>query len=103
MFHTVPVLTMFHAPLGPALISGTTAQSCLPSWQKIPVLFLGFSELYNWRFGIVGYHNEEGVATSYAYSFKFLPLHVRSLCSLVSGPLMDYLPAWQKIYFYNWG
>uniref|UniRef100_A0A8B9SAB3 Peroxisomal membrane protein PEX16 n=1 Tax=Apteryx owenii TaxID=8824 RepID=A0A8B9SAB3_APTOW len=26
-----------------------------------------------------------------------------SLCSLVSGPLMDYLPAWQKIYFYNWG
>lgn len=35
MFHTVPVLTMFHAPPGPALISeSTTAQSCLPSWQK---------------------------------------------------------------------
>uniref|UniRef100_A0A8C0H472 Peroxisomal membrane protein PEX16 n=1 Tax=Chelonoidis abingdonii TaxID=106734 RepID=A0A8C0H472_CHEAB len=26
-----------------------------------------------------------------------------SLCSLISGPLMNYLPAWQKIYFYNWG
>lgn len=26
---------------------------------------------------------------------------VSSLVSL--GPLMDYLPTWQRIYFYNWG
>lgn len=23
--------------------------------------------------------------------------------SLIAGPLMDYLPTWQKIYFYSWG
>lgn len=23
--------------------------------------------------------------------------------SVGPGPLMDYLPTWQKIYFYNWG
>lgn len=22
---------------------------------------------------------------------------------LIAGPLMDYLPSWQKIYFYSWG
>jgi len=23
--------------------------------------------------------------------------------SVIAGPLMDYLPNWQKIYFYSWG
>lgn len=31
---TMATLTMFHTLLGPALVSGTTSQSCLPSWQK---------------------------------------------------------------------
>lgn len=34
---------------------------------------------------------------SLALSPEFVPL------SVIAGPLMDYLPTWQKIYFYSWG
>lgn len=33
------------------------------------------------------------------FLFFLLTCHV----SFDTGPLMDYLPTWQKIYFYNWG
>ena len=31
------------------------------------------------------------------------PSALNLLPSVIAGPLMDYLPNWQKIYFYCWG
>ncbi|XP_037835891.1 peroxisomal biogenesis factor 16 isoform X2 [Kryptolebias marmoratus] len=36
------------------------------------------------------------------FLLKLLADHIPGV-RLVARPLMDYLPAWQKIYFYNWG
>ncbi|XP_051234232.1 peroxisomal biogenesis factor 16 [Dicentrarchus labrax] len=36
------------------------------------------------------------------FLLKLLADHVPGI-GLVARPLMDYLPTWQKIYFYNWG
>lgn len=36
------------------------------------------------------------------FILKFLADYVPGV-GLVARPLMDYLPTWQKIYFYNWG
>ncbi|KAK9542193.1 hypothetical protein VZT92_000076 [Zoarces viviparus] len=36
------------------------------------------------------------------FLLRLLADHVPGI-GLVARPLMDYLPAWQKIYFYNWG
>ncbi|KAF6333904.1 peroxisomal biogenesis factor 16 [Rhinolophus ferrumequinum] len=36
------------------------------------------------------------------FLLQLLADHVPGI-GLVTRPLMDYLPAWQKIYFYNWG
>ncbi|CAF89222.1 unnamed protein product, partial [Tetraodon nigroviridis] len=36
------------------------------------------------------------------FLLRLLADHVPGI-GLVARPLMDYLPTWQKIYFYNWG
>ncbi|CAL8244091.1 unnamed protein product [Lota lota] len=36
------------------------------------------------------------------FLLRFLADHVPGI-GLVARPIMDYLPTWQKIYFYNWG
>lgn len=36
------------------------------------------------------------------FLLRLLADHIPGI-GLVARPLMDYLPAWQKVYFYNWG
>uniref|UniRef100_A0AAQ4S0T0 Peroxisomal membrane protein PEX16 n=1 Tax=Gasterosteus aculeatus aculeatus TaxID=481459 RepID=A0AAQ4S0T0_GASAC len=43
-------------------------------------------------------HSEEKIL----FLLRLLADHVPGI-GLVARPLMDYLPTWQKIYFYNWG
>ncbi|KAJ8413111.1 hypothetical protein AAFF_G00106930 [Aldrovandia affinis] len=40
--------------------------------------------------------------TKILFLLRFLADHIPGV-GLVARPLMDYLPVWQKIYFYNWG
>ena len=74
--HIVAVLTTFHTPLGPALVSGTTSQSCLPSWQK--QLFYTWVHLncISADWGLLGIVTRRGESAPYMYSFKFLPCYV---------------------------
>ncbi|KTF73116.1 hypothetical protein cypCar_00049283 [Cyprinus carpio] len=40
--------------------------------------------------------------TKILFLLRFLADYVPGV-GLVARPLMEYLPIWQKIYFYNWG
>lgn len=69
-------------------------QCCLPRGDEVGESGArGCADVSNGWLRRAGGRAEPGVWPSALNLFFFL----------TAGPLMDYLPAWQKIYFYSWG
>ncbi|XP_028291210.1 peroxisomal biogenesis factor 16 [Gouania willdenowi] len=92
----------------PWLVSGVLELSSLTAlsdakfkngWEKAEVRRRTFLLLYYLlRSPFYDKYSEEKILVL----LRLLAEHVPGI-GLVARPLMDYLPAWQKIYFYNWG
>ncbi|XP_068584900.1 peroxisomal biogenesis factor 16 [Cebidichthys violaceus] len=71
----------------------------LNRWEKAEMRRRSFLLLYYLlRSPFYDKYSEEKIL----FLLRLLADHVPGL-GLVARPLMDYLPTWQKIYFYNWG
>ncbi|XP_068995752.1 peroxisomal biogenesis factor 16 isoform X2 [Embiotoca jacksoni] len=68
-------------------------------WERAEMKRRGFLLLYYLlRSPFYDKYSEEKIL----FLLRLLADHVPGI-GLVARPLMDYLPTWQKIYFYNWG
>ncbi|KAF7212142.1 peroxisomal biogenesis factor 16 isoform X4 [Nothobranchius furzeri] len=68
-------------------------------WEQAEMRRRGFLLLYYLlRSPFYDKYSEEKIL----FLLKLLADHIPGI-GLVARPLMDYLPTWQKIYFYNWG
>ncbi|XP_068438244.1 peroxisomal biogenesis factor 16 [Clinocottus analis] len=71
----------------------------LNQWERVEMRRRTFLLMYYFlRSPFYDQYSEEKIL----FLLRLLADHVPGI-GLVARPLMDYLPAWQKIYFYNWG
>ncbi|CAB1338903.1 unnamed protein product [Coregonus sp. 'balchen'] len=82
-------------------VQETIAESMYIGRPLVHLLCLGMCGRGSWKPWLIS-GAMEMTRTKILFLLRFLADYVPGV-GLVARPLMDYLPIWQKIYFYNWG